>query len=96
MKKKVERIEIEGVPVRISVMDRGDVEYDTCWVTFDLVDAVFKETLSDFIVALERAAKSIAEERGFLYLTSYGWDHNCIFTYRCEFSKVNLEEYYND
>ena len=96
MKKKVEEIKIAGIPVRISVMDRNDPENDTCWVTFDLFDAKFEGTLFECIISLEQAAKSIAKERGFGFCTAFGWDHHDIFTYRCEFSKVNLEDYYND
>lgn len=93
MKKKIERMEINGIPARISVMDRGNVENDSCWVTFDLADTKVKGTLCEFVISLEQAAKSIAEERGFMFLTSFGWVQNTIFSYRCEFSKINLEEY---
>lgn len=91
MKKKVENMEINGIPVRVSVMDRNDPENDTCWVTFDLLDAKFEGTLFECIISLEQAAKRIAKERGFLYLTSFGWDHHDIFSYRCEFIKIDEE-----
>lgn len=94
MKKKVEKMETNGIPVKISVMNRGDSENDSCWVTFDLVDAKVEGTLAEFIIALEAFAKHIAAERGFRFSTTSGWDNFCIFSYRCEFSKINWDEYH--
>lgn len=96
MIKKVERTEIDGIPVRISVVGMEDPCSDTCWVTFELINAEFNGTFAEFIIALGQRAKSIAEKRGFAYLTSAGWDRHDVFVYRCGFSKVNWEEYYND
>lgn len=90
MKKKVEKIEIAGIPVSIAVADRGDVENDSCWVTFDLAHAEIKGTLCEFIISLEKMARLLAAIQGFSRLIHAQWA-NDIFKYRCEFIKIDEE-----